>query len=556
MDTLRIQQLDLRYRLPPGQASAGDRLDRVLGEAMDDLLEAALLREGVPVSEEICLREVAAPPVRVRVESPDLSVALEWARAFAAALKDAIDRGGDGVVRYRTRHQALLDMVCRVAEGDLRRAWAWRRLGLWPEETWRGDVLPADAFAVARQSAAALARHWRATIGVLRELARRGRLPAWWARLTVESMRELVRAVLLGSGADEVSAAGLMEISAPPGGPAPAPEAARGEGPFQEEARRALTASPLGQALASTQDALEAATPFARSRRVSLRALAVLALEDVAPGFARSPRARERLAAVEALAQGLRARALPSSGDGRRASPGARAGDSSARPRATAAQRAVPGAGPSGAQALSFEAAEAAGLLSPDTGSLEAGAPVEPEPPAVTARAGVLFLLNVIGSTRLHEAIAADPALADRGLRWALHTLAMATAGAEADDPAALAFAGLPPSSVPPSRGAPPPTEPEREALAAHAAALTRGLRDRLEAGARAGGVTSELCSHQDALLLDLVCRRRGVVVADPGWLEIRLDVDEVSTELRRSGLDLNPDWLPWLGVVVRFTYA
>jgi hypothetical protein len=45
-------------------------------------------------------------------------------------------------------------------------------------------------------------------------------------------------------------------------------------------------------------------------------------------------------------------------------------------------------------------------------------------------------------------------------------------------------------------------------------------------------------------------------VVADPGWIEIRLDLREVATDVRRVGLDLDPGWLPWLGVVMRFAYA
>ena len=47
---------------------------------------------------------------------------------------------------------------------------------------------------------------------------------------------------------------------------------------------------------------------------------------------------------------------------------------------------------------------------------------------------------------------------------------------------------------------------------------------------------------------LDVVCRRRGEIVADPGWIEVRLPLDEVSVEVRRAGLDLDPGWIPWLG--------
>jgi hypothetical protein len=391
--------------------------------------------------------------------------------------------------------------------------------------------------------------------------------------------------VLLASGADEVAAAGLLELSA----------TARGAGgPFAPEASRALTASPVGRALAASQEALAAAGAVDRTRRASLRALAILALEDVAPGFARSTRAMERLDTVEVRALGPQAGGDPGAGVHERGVPRKPGRAEAATAQRTRASR------PAGADHPAKPLPEAATEL----------AEAELEQPASTARAGVLFLLHLLGRStssglpatgavrnwpqnrqaeadregphpgaqpagsvqaancgqfptgtssdplRLHEALAADPALAGRGFRWALHALAMRLAGAEAEDPAALAFAGLMPGTTPPSRGAPPATDSECEALDAHAAALTRSVRERLEAAARSAGDRSELCALGDAALLDLLCRRRGVVVADPGWLEIRLELDEVSVELRRAGLDLDPGWLPWLGVVVRFTYA
>ena len=44
-------------------------------------------------------------------------------------------------------------------------------------------------------------------------------------------------------------------------------------------------------------------------------------------------------------------------------------------------------------------------------------------------------------------------------------------------------------------------------------------------------------------------------IVADPGWLEAHFPLSTVSIDLRRAGLDLDPGYLPWLGVVVRFVY-
>jgi hypothetical protein len=55
--------------------------------------------------------------------------------------------------------------------------------------------------------------------------------------------------------------------------------------------------------------------------------------------------------------------------------------------------------------------------------------------------------------------------------------------------------------------------------------------------------------------LISFVCERRAEIIADPGWIEAHFSPDDVSLEIRRAGLDLNPKYLPWLGVVVRFLY-
>jgi hypothetical protein len=34
------------------------------------------------------------------------------------------------------------------------------------------------------------------------------------------------------------------------------------------------------------------------------------------------------------------------------------------------------------------------------------------------------------------------------------------------------------------------------------------------------------------------------------------LDLDDVDFDVRMAGLDLDPGWIPWLGVVVRFIYG
>ncbi|MEU9372832.1 hypothetical protein AB0D94_03510 [Streptomyces sp. NPDC048255] len=52
------------------------------------------------------------------------------------------------------------------------------------------------------------------------------------------------------------------------------------------------------------------------------------------------------------------------------------------------------------------------------------------------------------------------------------------------------------------------------------------------------------------------LARRGGRIVAEPGWIEVRLAVADVDVAVRRAGLDLDPGWVPWLGAVVRYVYV
>jgi hypothetical protein len=143
-----------------------------------------------------------------------------------------------------------------------------------------------------------------------------------------------------------------------------------------------------------------------------------------------------------------------------------------------------------------------------------------------------------------HRTGALGQALARRSLRWVLHHLGTTLLALDSADPAALAFAGLGPGELPPTQGEPPPDPACSVALAMLADEITAALRLRLQ--------TPELTAEE---LMDAVCHRPARVVCDPGWIEIRLALDHVRTDVRRAGLDLDPGWLPFLGVVLRFSY-
>src|SRR6185295_9801826 len=92
----------------------------------------------------------------------------------------------DQVVHFRNRRQALADFARGVARGELRRAWAWRQLGLTATEI-------TDSTA-ARALAEALAKEPRAIVPVLADLGLELRKlaprfdPAWWPELAQRAL--------------------------------------------------------------------------------------------------------------------------------------------------------------------------------------------------------------------------------------------------------------------------------------------------------------------------------------------------------------------------------
>ena len=151
-----------------------------------------------------------------------------------------------------------------------------------------------------------------------------------------------------------------------------------------------------------------------------------------------------------------------------------------------------------------------------------------------------MFLLAVAAAAGIPDVILADPAFADRPLSWVLQGIATRW-GPAPDDAATAAFAGLDPAGPSPWRNDPPAT-PEQDArlddlaMRWHAAAATVMGRDELD--------------------LSTVIRRPGHIGYTPGWIEIRFGLDQVDIEIRRAGLDVDPGWVPWLAVVVRYRYA
>ena len=213
-----------------------------------------------------------------------------------------------------------------------------------------------------------------------------------------------------------------------------------------------------------------------------------------------------------------------------------------ARSRARARARAQRRDGPTGP-----EVAGASTDTSDDTG--------EPDDhTASTVWGGLLFLLNTATAAGLPGAFDEDDLLAARPTRWVVHQLAQRLVPLSADDPAALALCGLAPGEAAPSGPAPDPDEDlALLRLAEHWRAVTLDL---LPGAHPAADPAEDSAEDSAAERLVALARRRADISGEPGWLDVRLELSEVAVDVRIAGLDLDPGWVGWLGVVVRFGYG
>jgi len=475
MHEVRIKKFETHYRLPQSEWRERRKLEQVRGAVLEEALELALERAGVPEDSELCIRQIYAP-IRLRMNNSEAEMAMQWSLALAAEIERAMRNGrATNVVIYRSRRQALLELAINVARGDFSRAWAWRQLGLWQV----GEQPDADEAIIAFVRAWATERAM--VMPILQALLDAGLLTRVAGRMRDEHWEILARAAW--GEATPLRFESSAELS---------PRAVR-------DAMRVLKSSRLLSVLMTSQSF---------SSPTASRAIAVLSVLDAEPAFLRLNQAQELL---ELVANAITRSETNNDG------PDANAHESAA-------------SQPKTIRDLPVNKAET------ETLSLDVRQRAE------TQFGGLLFLLGVIEELNLPDEMLAQ--LDARSLRWTLHQLALALLVMGANDPAALAFAGLRPDATPPNDEQGSPTESEAHTLQIFAAHVLERLRSLLNWNA------------SDAALLAFVCERCAEIVADSGWIEAHFSLDAVATEIRRAGLDLDPGYVSWLGVVVKFVYA
>lgn len=601
MDAVSIDRLQLHYRLPETYTDvrALDALrEQVFGHAFEAALEQLGLTGGPWAHEQLCIRELELD-LRLDLAQPRVRLVQEWADQLARTLAEVVAAGDSrAIVRYPTMHAALVDMAQGIARGDHRRAWAWRQLELIPLQ--RGDS-PRE---LAASLIDALLARPSAIVAVVRALADRpGTFAAWidrvqqvdrtaWTRLADAALSAIAVSVgdraralaqadapraTLDFDAPNVSLARLAELE---------PEAIercialllrspilRASGPRLSSpiVRRAMTVlaciaeSPAAaRAMARVVDDETPADGLIASSFVARREVGFAALASVVAVAVDLGPARTR-ARIEQVRRQLRAvvAATPAPESTRQADrtdgvANAAASDSSASTSVEEPSRAD--ADPRGNGVDPRREDGDVRRREPDeTARANVDDELEFEPSAIepwtddwsdrrdretTAFAGLLFLLPMLTAidawTRLEGEHTGDA-------RVALHRLgrALLPEPVEADDAVLLAFVGRSPE-----QGAPEGADDE---LPQATVELIATLRDELLATLDAA---LEFQPLRGPALLDWVVRRRAELRFDAGWIEVRLELSQVDTGIRRAGLDLDPDWLPAIGTVMKFVYV
>ena len=527
--SVQIRRLTAYYRLRRSQTEEKSRLDSVLRDVVSDALEIALERAGVRSSEVICIRKVRVP-VRLRLSRGDFGLATEWARLLAEGILLA-SMEPPATVRYGSRRLALIEMSLDIARGRFHYVWAWRQIGLWQG----GEDYTNLADAV-KELVAALCREPEAAVPVLATLGARGLLRPL-AKHLEKAWPVIAAAVLNAAGVSfNVHRLGTQlperEFEFGRGfeaGPRPQSNLASQAG---DRARTICERSSILRALRDTNLA-EPDAKFA----------ALLALLECEPSLVQASTAQlvETVQFVVEMEFGPRAQ--------RRNSSQQQSARSVQRNRGLGASSQLQPRDDSPPMSRApLTSTQSATPTSSSPISTADVTPAQSEQPALrtegsTRFGGLLYLLHIVDELRIPERALATPDIAARGLEWFLHRLATTLQPMASDDPAALAFCGQGPTSAHPSRQQPQPSTEEQGLIHAFTAEVQGALSELLPES----GVTEKL--------MQFVCRRPALIVADPGWIEVRFSLQDIALEIRRVGLDIDPDYLPWLGVVVRFVY-
>lgn len=516
--TVHIRHFGIRHHVADDDARR--RAMAAQQALLDGELDAALAPLA-PAGELVLLRRLALQ-VTLSDDVSDAVNARQWGEALGASLQRALQHARpEGLLRFASRHQAELAFVHDLLQGRAERDWAWQRLALLPAGREPGTGQ--------RQSALVrlLADEPERGVPLLRALLPTPHWPALLRRLADGELRGL--ALSVAWCLSPALAAAWRRSEAPVSsteGSAPTDT-----GPSVVDERSAVAVDTAATAPMWWPPTLEAVGGGPRAAW-ALRLACVLH----APGLA-----RRGAAAVDA--------------QWRFWAETAAAADQPA-PARTFGDGATAPAGPAGSVAAFDPAAPAVSPTTqartdrprpperqvPTATQADPTAPGEPDADtAMRTRCGGLLLLLPLLPASGALALLEDPVLGPAAaLPQRLHALALRLGAPGPRDAAALAFGALALHREPPPPWQPPP---------AQADVLDR-CRERL-----LDHLALRLPQWPASQRLARLLWREARITVEPGWIDVRFALADVSIDLRRAALDLDPGFLPWLGVVLRYVY-
>lgn len=567
MHALTIDRAALRYRLPESRPDLQGRLDRVRARLFEHALEAALADAGVSSNELVCVRTLRVA-LRVPEHIGDAALLERWAAELRHAMLERLREADPReLVRYASPIAALTDMARSLVREDRRRAWAWCSLGLIREaelgssgaglQALLRTLLERPTHVVAL--VANLAATPTPALRWLRGLPRTSRLALLDVALVAHGIdadtRTRLRAALV-EFATHAADATLEALEPSAVGHATASPSSIEPTPLLPREPETGSRSPIAELLETLLRERGSLAEHEPDSRELIGLLVLLATLDAA-SLTASARFTRALASptrapIVALARSigvalLRPRAVGERGPSRHAGkPATVAAGSHADAHAGPGSRGARAPAPTADVAPADTSTSRERARASESPAAWRDEPLDARVRATSEWGGLLLVLAIVRSEQLWQRITELAELEGVDARRLLHAFgrSLIPEPLAPDDPALLAFVGL----LPTAPLDPLEPEPPRERLATLRSTLITALERRLP--------LREYRPARGDALLSWLLRRHAELLGQPGWLEVHFRLRDVDTDIRRAGLDLDPGWLPELGLVMKFVYV
>lgn len=567
---VHIRRVETHAALLPNSSLTGEEVARLVNRTLKEELDKLFGILSISTDVIVCIRRLTV----TLGYQPDLAssdVRREWVKQLTTVLHQLLTQADPDVVVFRTTRNLLLDMAVGIARADFRRKWAWLqsnvvRRGASDESISLEDSL-IDSIIAEATNGGSLGDG--GIVAFLAELANQGTLNPLWSRLSGAHHRRLLDDVLLkAKPVSSTPADGSLNVQQH--------AAARKWAQRLDWSRSHIFRSLAFAAVASPADtrytllllALLELEPLALHRGPHAVELALsYAMETLSPKDSSQQQSELTVSPTDPSSE--TAAELP-----KRAAIPSRLGpstfltdDGSPAPERSHTQRT--------AELLPFPHSKRRDVNQPtstDGASLAVvhnlnsnnqtrsdvdgpglGISVLP-----TEFAGLLFFVHGFAALNTVDSFLHDETFCGRSIRtWLILLARVLVPNLPRGDAAELAFAGLAPNANWPSHLDLELSVAERQKLLTLADQLTTWLQQRLGPVSLSAETTTPV---SDSILspraaIDFVVCRRARIVAEPGWIDVILEQQQVRTEIRRAGLDIDPGYLPWLGCVVRFIY-